>query len=149
MAANTNPIFTLTPNIGVAQIGATANVKSDGAGTIGTDMMKAFTAGSAGSYVSRIRFNPWASTAATVTVATVIRVFYSTLTSGTSASTNTYLLYEFAAAAQTADQTVTATFYIEVPLGFAMPTGSFLHCSSHIINNSSTGWVGIVFGGDY
>lgn len=149
MPANTSPIFTLTPNIGVNVIGVSANVKSDGAGTVATDMMKVFTAGTNGSYVSRIRFNPFASSAATATAATVIRIYYSTVGSSTTTSADTHLIYEFAAAQQTADQTTTATFYIEVPLGFAMPASSFLHCSSHIVNNASTGWQAVCFGGDY
>lgn len=149
MPANTNPIFTVTPNIGGSIIGANANTKSDGAGTVGTDMMKVFTSGTNGSYVSRIRFNPYATAAATATAATVLRIYYSTVGSSTTTSADTRLIHEIAAAAQTADQTTTATFYIEVPLGFAMPASSFLHVSSHVVNNANTGWQAVCFGGDY
>lgn len=49
MAANTNPIFLLTPNVGVAAV-STANTARDGTGTIAT----IFTAGANGSRINSI-----------------------------------------------------------------------------------------------
>ena len=59
MAQNTNPIYTLTPNVGIAVITTTyAQVKSDGtsAGSGSDRMVLGFTAGANGSYVDCVRF---------------------------------------------------------------------------------------------
>jgi len=71
MAANTSPIFTLTPNIGFAR-GVAANTASDGSGTIYT----VFTAGADGSRLDRITARNSQITAAAST-AMVIRVYIS------------------------------------------------------------------------
>jgi hypothetical protein len=65
MAANTSPIFPLTPNIGQAQI-STANAGRDGTGTIGT----VFTPGANGSRIERAFFQ-----AAVTTTAGMVRIF--------------------------------------------------------------------------
>jgi hypothetical protein len=59
MAANIQPIFTLTPNIGTARLVA-ANTASDGSGTITT----VFTAGENGSRLDKITFINSQATAA-------------------------------------------------------------------------------------
>ena len=152
MAQNTSPIFVLTPSIGTPVTftsSTTANTKSDGTGTIGTDILKAFTAGSNGSYVSSVRFSPAASAAATATAATTLRVFLSNKTSGSTTNADTWLFQEIAAAAQTADQTTTATYYLEVPINRIIPASYTILVSSHIALNANTMWQAIVFGGDY
>lgn len=152
MAANTSPIFSDSPNVsnGIWTSSLTANTKSDGTGTIGTDMVLVFTANATdGSFVNRIRFTPSASVAATATTASVIRVYYSTVGSGATARTNTFLIAEIAVPAQTADQTTTATNFYEIPLGFGMPAGSFLHFSMHHAAAANTSWQATCFGGNY
>jgi len=149
MAANTAPCFPLTPNIGAAILGATANVKSDGVGTIATDIMKIITGGTNGTWVKAVRLSPFASAAATATAATVLRLFISTKTSGATTSADTFLFQETAAAAQTADQTTTSTFYFEIPFGLWLPASYTILGSSHIINNANTGWMAIGIGEDF
>jgi hypothetical protein len=151
MAANTAPIFTLLPAIGTAiwLPATTANTKSDGVGTIGTDILLLETAGANGSFLNKIRFSPAASVAATATTASVIRVFLSTQSSGATTNANTSLIGEIAAPAQTADQTTTATNYIEFPLGFAVPSGISLLFSMHHAAAANTSWQGVCFSGDY
>ena len=148
MTANKQPIYTSVPDIGFVVIGA-QNTKSDGTGTIGTDLWKAFTAGANGSYISKIRLNPTASVAASALAATVVRVFLSSQTSGATTTANTFLVGEYALGAQTADQTTTATFPIDIPMGFAIPANWTVLCSTHIVNNANTAWVAAVYGGDY
>lgn len=148
MTANKSPIFTLTPNVGNVVIG-TQNTKSDGTGTIGTDLWKAFTSGANGSYLQKVRFNPTASAAATALAATTLRIFLSSVGSGATTTANTFLYQEIAAAAQTADQTTVATFPLEVPMLLAIPSGWFVLLSTHIANNANTAWIGTVYGGDY
>lgn len=152
MPANTSPIYGLTPNIGRTTFGSAALTKSDGSSGIvgiGTDIFKAFTAGSNGSFVERIRISPVATTAASATAPTVHRIYISTVTSGVTANTDTTLIQEIAAAAQTADQTTTGTFFFEIPLNIKLPANWTILVSTHIINNNNTNWEAIVFGMDF
>jgi hypothetical protein len=151
MPANTSPIYTLTPNIGTATITAstTANTKSDGTGTIATDILKAFTSGANGSFIEKVQFSANASAAATATTPTTLRVFLSTVSSSTTANTNTWLLGELSAAAQTADHSTNATFSLTLPLNIRVSTGYYIHVSTHVVAAANTSWQAIVFGGDY
>jgi hypothetical protein len=148
MPANTSPIFTLTPNVGEAAASA-ANTKSDGAGTVATDIFKAFTAGANGSFVTKVRFNPVSSAAATSTTATVGRVFLSTVGTGATTNANTWLLGEVALPSVSADHSTAPTNPIELMLNIAIPTGSFIHITNHAAPAASTLWQATVFGGDY
>jgi hypothetical protein len=69
MTANTDPIFTLAPNMGMAEVDS-ANTESDGTGDLDT----LFTAGANGSMVFVIRWHNAQSTAA-ASSANVIRFF--------------------------------------------------------------------------
>ena len=151
MAAGTTPIYTLLPEIGAGiwLPATTANVKSDGVGTIGTDMVLLMTSGTDGSFLNKIRFSPAASVAATATTASVIRVYLSTQSSGATTNANTHLIGEIAAPSQTADQTTTATNYLEFPLGFAVQTGHSVLFSMHHSAAANTSWKGVVMYGDY
>lgn len=151
MAANTAPIFTDVPVVGAGiwTSTLTANTKSDGAGTIGTDMVLLFTAGADGAFINRIRLTPAASTAATATQATVARFYVSTVASGATARTNTFQFAEVAAPSQSAANSSTATSYIEIPCGFYIPTGYYIHFSMHHAAAANSSWSAIVFGGNY
>lgn len=151
MAANTAPIFTETPVVGAGAWtnSSTANTTSTGAGTVGTSMVKLFTSGADGSFINRIRISPAGSTAATATTATVARFYISTITSGATTNADTFLFAEVACPAQTADQTTTATSYIEIPCGFYIPTGYFIHMSMHHAAAANTQWTALVLGGNY
>jgi len=150
MPANTSPVYPLTPNTPVGKvIGAAANVKSDGAGTIGTDIMIVFTAGANGSFLESVRFSPFASAAATATTPTTLRLFLSSATSGAVTSANTSLLQEITAGAQTADHSTTATFFFEIPLNKKIQANYTILASAHVINAASTGWMCTAWGGDF
>lgn len=152
MAANTNPIFMLTPNIGRASFPTTGLTKSDGssgASGIGTDMSVAFTPGAFGSYVEKIRWSPVATVAGTATAATVLRLYISSVNTGVTAATNTFLLAEISAAAQTADSATVATFYFEIPLNIKLPTATYLLISTHTAPATNTQWESLCFAGDF
>jgi FlaG/FlaF family flagellin (archaellin) len=151
MAANTAPIFTETALLGRAVWlpATTANVKSDGAGTIGTDILLLVTAGADGSFLNRVRFTPSASVAATATTASIHRLYLSTASSGATTSANTTLIAEYAAPAQTTDQTTVSVQPIDVPLGFYIPTGIQLLWSMHHAAAASTAWHAVAFAGSY
>ena len=148
MAANVSPIFGLTPVLGQVVIG-TQNTKSDGTGTIGTDLWLGFTAGADGAYIDKIRLSPTASVAATATVATVIRIFLSTVSSGATATTNTSLFQEQAVGIQTAAQTTTGTFFFEIPMGITIPANGTILFSTHIANAANTAWKAVTLGASY
>ncbi len=149
MPANTNPIFVLSPAIG-SVVPTAANVKSDGAGTIGTDIFKAFTADATnGSFVSMIRLSPFASVAATATTATTLRIFISSATSGAVTSANAWLFQEISAAAQTAAHSTNATFFIEVPVNRILPASYTILVTTHVVSAANTGWQATVFAGNY
>lgn len=150
MAVNTSPIFTLTPNVGFARITtASANTKSDGAGTVGTDIFKAFTAGANGSFLDRVRFNVTASAAATNSVATTLRIFLSTVGSGNTTNADTWLLGEVSVPLIAADHSTQAVNFYEFPIGIAIPAGMFVHVSQHNAQTTNQSWIAIVTGGDY
>jgi hypothetical protein len=151
MAAGTNPIYSATPTIGLATWlpATTANTKSDGTGTIGTDILKAYTAGANGAFIQRIRLSPAASVAATATTATVARIFISSITSGATTNANTLRWDEVACPAQTADQTTSSTNFIEIPLGIAIPASYTVLVSMHAAAAANTSWQFIVIAGDY
>lgn len=152
MPANTSPIFVKIPRSGQATItpSTTANTKSDGTGTIGTDILKAFTADATnGSYVYSIRLCPTASSPATNTAATTLRIFWSSKTSGSTTNADTWLLAEVSAAAQVADHSTNATFFIEIPINKLLDPGFTILVSTHIAAAANTAWEAIVFAGDF
>jgi hypothetical protein len=151
MAANTSPIYSLTPNIKGVAVTA-GNTNSDGTGTVSTNMFQAYTAGTNGSYVSVIRWSAVATTAASATTATVGRIFVCNLpavSGGACNNTNTWLFAEFSLASQSADHTTNATFFIEVPVYKALPSGWAIMVTNHVAPTGSTSWQAVVYGGDY
>jgi hypothetical protein len=149
MAAGTNPIFTKTVNVGFVSITA-ACTKSDGTGTIATDIFKAFTAGADGAFVQKVRFHPTGTTANTATTATVARAYASSKTSGaTTGGTDTWLLGEVSTAAQTADSSTSNCVPCEIIIEQAIPADWTVLVSMHAAPAANTGWQAMVVGGDY
>jgi hypothetical protein len=150
MAANTSPIYSLTPNIGDTNILTTSTMtRSDGVGTIGTNLFLVFTAGLDGSFVQRVRFIPVSSAAAVNSVATTLRVFLSSLNVGTTTTSDTFLIAEISVPAiSTANATSAATYY-EIPLNIAVPTGHYILVSQHVAQTTNQNWQAMVFGGNY
>jgi hypothetical protein len=145
MPANTSPIYSITGavdsvasnNSGLV-VGPTANTALDGSGTL----YKAFTAGSNGSYVQKIRFRPVGSPAATVA-----RVFISSST--TTSATATWLYDEITLPAVTQSQTAASSVF-ELPLNFALDASYLLYVTFGTSTGSTgTGYSVVVVGGDY
>ena len=158
MPANTTPIFTLTPNIGFAKIATTnAQVKSDGtsAGTTTDVMYCTFIAGANGSFVNKVRFNTVASAANVNSVATVLRLYRSSVSAtigaavGATTSANTYLLAEISVPIIASSNSVNATSFFEIPLNIAFPSGTYLYVSQHVAQTTNQTWQAQAFGGDY
>jgi hypothetical protein len=129
VAANTTPIFTLTPRQDVGQV-VTANTNRDGTGTIATIA----TAGANGTRIDLIRVQ-----AIGTTTTGVVRLFIHD-------GTNYRLYKEILISAVTPGTTIEAysyNFRPEEPL--ALPTGYSLRASTH---NAETFNIHI-HGGDY
>jgi len=106
VAANTVPIFVLTPNIGIpAGPVLTANTALDGTGT----SVLLFTAGANGSRIDEIRIYPLGTN-----VATVLRIFINN-GSTTGTATNNSLAYEITIPANTLSQVAQATPLVMKP----------------------------------
>ena len=150
MAQNTAPIFTLVP---VCSFGTlTGNIgltRSDGVGTIGTDIFKMFTADATdGSYVNKVRITAAATASASMT-ASVIRIYISSITSGATTAADTVLYTEVAVAALAAANTSNATNYYEVPFAIALPPSYTILASIDDNLTANTRWQFITFAGDY
>lgn len=153
MAANINPIFSrLADWLGsIWTSSLTGNTRSDGVGTIGTDMLVALIVDpTEGGFLDRLRFTCSASAASTATTASMIKVFISTVSSGATLRTNTFLWAEVACPTQTADAaSTTATNIVEVPFGIGLPAGTtVLWCMHHAAANN-TSWQCNAIGGKY
>ena len=134
------PVFGQTPKVSSTTVAA-ANTKSDGAGTVATDIFKAATIGASGAAPgARVRWIPTATAAATATAATTARVFVSTVGSSTTSSADTYLVAEISLPAVTADHSTTAVPFYEITLPFPLPANSFIHVTNHVAPNANTAW---------
>lgn len=152
MPANTTPIFSLTPNVSSVKITTTAAlVRSDGSApnAIGTDQFLAFTTGANGSFIQRVRFIPVSSAAAVNSVATTLRVFLSSVNTGTPTASNTNLLAEISVPLISVANSTNAVTYYEIPLNIQVPSDRYILVSQHVAQTTNQSWQATVFGGDY
>lgn len=146
---NLSPIYTKNGKINSCLVTA-ANTSSQGGGTVGTDIFLAFTADATnGSFVQRVRLVPTATAANTATTATVLRIFISSITSGSTTSANTFLWKELTVPSVTADSSTAQTNEYDIPLGFAIPAGWTILVTSHAAPAANSAWRATVIGGDY
>lgn len=147
----TTPQFAATPKRnGCTWVAATtANVRNDGAGTIGTDILLAYTSGASGAFIDRIRLHPVGLAAAVATTATVGRIYFSTAASGATTNANTRLWQEASLPAQTTSQTTTATVPVEIPVGVRLAASDTVLFSMHHAAAANTAWEVTVIASDY
>ena len=150
MAQNTAPIFTLVPKIGFGTLtGNIASTRSDGVGTIATDLFVCFTADATdGSYVDKIRISATATTPTTM-AASVIRLFISSATSGATTAATAVLFKEISTAAIPAANASNAINYYEEACGFILPPSYTILASIHANMTANTRFQILTFGGDY
>ena len=137
MPANTNPIFTLTPDVawGTTAI-TTANTAKDGTGTV----LTVYTAGANGSYVQRVRFRP-----AGTNVQTVARLFINNGSTNATAANN--ILFDEITIPGTSLSENSAQASFEIPLNFAIQAGYKLNIT--IGTTIAAGLYVSTVGGDY
>lgn len=148
MPANIDPIYTKDGDIESVLVTA-ANTSSQGGGTIGTDIFLAFSGDDTnGSFVQRVRWIPTA-TAPTSTTATVGRVFISSVDSGTTTSSNTYLFAEVTLPVVAADNATTAVIWFDIPFGIPLKAGQNILVTNHAAPAANTAWRAVVIAGNY
>ena len=137
MAANTNPIFALTPNIGFGALITTGNNNYDG--TNGA-VVSIYTAGANGSYVRMVTCE-----AAGTNIATVARFWINNgSTSGTAANNSLFIQVSLPATTASASA---ATSHIEIPFNIQLPAGYKIYWV--IGTTVAAGWIATAHGGDY
>lgn len=149
MPANTDPIYSKNGQFNFVRI--TSNSQSSaGNGTIGTDIFKAFTADATnGSFVRYVQFSPTSTVQNTATTATVGRVFVSSITTGTTTSTDTWLVAEITLPSVTAASSSSASTMYSVPLNLALKAGYTILVTNHAAPAANTAWAAGVIAGDY
>lgn len=147
----TSPQFPGTINNGNTRITAqqASSGRSDGGGTVGTDIFLAFTPGASGSFIKDIVIKPAATAAATTTTNTSIRVYISTVNSGSTTSSNTKLIDEINIPAVSASSTTAPTPTFTLPLNKAIESTEYILVGSGATLAANTEFHVSVFGGDY
>jgi hypothetical protein len=150
MTANVAPIWTAVPRAdgSAALIATAASVVYDVSGTIGTDVYNIFTAGAEGSFVERVRLN-YIANGTTTSVAAVLRLYISSITSGTPSAADTRFYESVALPATGALTTTAVNSFFDVSLGFALPPSYTILAKISVSQGASTGWQATVIGGDY
>lgn len=150
MAQNTNPIFSLVPVVSFGTVtGSVGLTRSDGVGTVGTDIFLLFTADATnGSYVSKIRVSAAATTSTSMT-ASVLRFYISSVSSGATTAANTVLYQEVAVAALAAAHTSNATNFYEVAFNVPLAPSQTILVSIDDNLAANTRWQFLTFGGNY
>lgn len=142
MAANTSPIFTLTPNNGRVRV-TTANTTRDLSSTTNAGLL--FSAGTNGSRIDTIEFNHSASAQTQASVAAVGRVWITTDNIGS----NPKLKREIALTLVTPSATaIGATFTMTFSPALTLASGEFLWAAISATQTSG-GYDVIVSGGDF
>lgn len=151
MPANIDPIWVNTPNVDSVRVTAqqAGTGRSDGNGTIATDIFLAFTPGSNGSFLESLIVKAAAATAGTATTATSIRVYLSTQNSGATTSSNTKLIKEFAIPSVTAGSTNTPTPEYTIPMNMRIETAQYVLVGSGAAIAANTEFHVTAVGGDY
>lgn len=149
MAANTTPIFSLTPIVGILPLQG-ADATTDGTDA---DVGLAYTAGAFGSYVNKMILQPRGTSGTPATFpAGVFRLYLNngaTVATGTNNSLIREYLMPVATSNLDADTTTLVNYPVELILNFQLPATYRLYCgytgalTSVILLQVTT------FGGDY
>lgn len=143
MAANTDPIYTLEPEVannGTTGMNQLITAAANDYTGIDADVSLVFTAGANGSFVQRLRFK-----AGGTNVATVARIYINNGSSPGTA-TNNQFYGELSLPATTASATV-ATVDLDYPMNFAIPATFRIYVG--LATAVAAGWVVTPIAGNY
>jgi hypothetical protein len=154
MAANTNPVFALTPSISVGQLLSTAAVAANfysGTDAVGTALVIPYTAGVNGGRVDfiRVKYSGLASLAPSGTTnSTVMHVFVNNGSANTSAANNSFVTDFIVPSVSMSNTTLNGE--ITIPIGISIPAGYRILVSTQAANGATNGaWAVTVIAGDY
>lgn len=151
MPANVDPVYSrLSDYQGGPLITTAAATVYDISGTIGTDIYKLFTADATnGGFVQRVRFK-YAANGTTASNAAVIKLWISSVTSGTpTIGTQAWYWDEVVVPATGTLTTTGTTLTVEVPFNFALPAGYTILAKITVSQSANTGWLASVIAGKY
>lgn len=143
MPANTQPIFTLTPELssnGTTGMNALITAAAADYTGAGASNVLVHTAGSNGSYVRRLRLKPGGTN-----VAAVMRVYINNGSANTSATNNSF--YGEISLPATTAITTAATIDIDYSMEIALPAGWRIYVGLGAA--VAAGWVVTAIAGDY
>lgn len=159
MPANTTPIFSLTPNVASVKMGTTSTVvTNDGVSTGATTnlLYQVFKAGANGSFLQKVRFSTLGNAANITGVATVLRVFVSTVNTGganaavgATTAANTFLIAEISVPAIASANSTNAASYFDVSINFPLASGQYILVGQHLAQTTNQQWQATAIGGDY
>lgn len=151
MPGNTAPIYPRTPRTphGVIPNSFAALTRSDGVGTIGTNLVLLDTATTNGTFYRHLIIKACASAAGTTTTATVIRLFHSTVASGATTVNDTMLIGEIQIPAISASNATGATPDFIIPINFALESGHTLLVGTSVTPGASVSFSCVLVAGDY
>lgn len=151
MPANTDPIYSKASDYqGSGLITTAAATVYDISGTIGTDIYKIFTADATnGGFVQKVRFK-YAANGTTTSVAAVLKVWISSVASGTpTIGTQAWFYDEIAVPATGALSTTTTQPVYEIPFNFALPLSYTILVKVTVSQSANTGYLANVIAGKY
>lgn len=144
MAANTSPIFTLTPVITWASV---TGVDGSQDGT-DADVKVIFTGSTDGSFIQRLIFQPMSTSGSTTTSAAAGRIYINNGSTNATAANNS-LIKEITLAATAVNVAgTTAAFGYEVPLNIQLPN-TYEICVGITAMAANTQWQVTAIGGHY
>lgn len=148
MAKNNDPIYPKTPKVRGVAITA-ANTRSDGVGTIGTDIFLIGTVGAEAAFLRFIELWPTASVAGTSTTATVARAFLSTVSSGATTAANTHPCGEQQLGSQSAANSTTPVSPVVIPINKQVEANMSVLITNHAAPAANTAWKAVAYWGEY
>jgi hypothetical protein len=149
MAKNIDPIYPKIPRVRGVAITA-ANTRSDGVGTIGTDIFLVGTVSATdGAFIRFIELWPTASVAGTSTTATVARAFLSEVSSGATTVANTNPIGELPLSPQSAANSTAAVSPIVIQVNKQVDAGKSILITNHAAPAANTQWKAVAYWGDY
>ena len=158
MAANTNPLYPLTPNTGLQNVllsTAMTNTKAfDGTDTAGTALAQIFTAGANGSRLDSItvRFaSTNGATASGTTSATVVRFWLNNGSANTTATNNQLLPFEVLMSATTVTALATSILTpTTIAVNISIPAGYKVYAGATVaVGGTNCALLVSAAGGDY
>jgi hypothetical protein len=89
------------------------------------------------------------ATAPTSSVATTLRIFISTVGTGSTTAADTFLIGEVSVGVVASDAATAATNFWDFIINQAIPSGYFIHVTQHVAQTANQNWIAVCFGGDY